>query len=141
LCEQSAQLHRRIYEAFNARDVDALVALCDPNIEVQSVFAAVNRAIYRGHDGVREWQRDLEEAWGDQIRVDVEAYFDLGEHAIAFDALHGRGQQSGAEVVLPGAAVTRWHAERCVYFRAYDDRDEALSDLGVSEAELQPIVP
>jgi ketosteroid isomerase-like protein len=135
------ELHRRIYEAFNARDVHALVALCDPSIEIRSVFGAVSGAIYHGHDGVRRWQRDLEEAWGGEIRVEAEAYFDLGEHALAFDTMHGRGLQSGAEVALPGAAVTRWRAGKCVYFKAYGDRDEALRDLGVSERALEPIGP
>ena len=132
-------LHRRFYHAFNARDVAALVALCHPSIVIQSVFGAVSGAVYHGHDGVRRWQADLEEAWGEQIRVEVEAYFDLGEHALAFDALHGRGRKSGAEVALPGAAVTRWRSGQCVYFKAYADREKALRDLGVSEDALEPI--
>jgi ketosteroid isomerase-like protein len=139
--DQSVDLHRRIYEAFNARDVDALVALCDPSVVVESVFGAVGSAVYHGHDGVRSWQEDLEEAWGDEIRVEVDVYFDLGEQALAFDALHGRGRKSGAEVALPGAAVTKWSAGRCVYFKAYADRDEALGDLGVSASKLEPIAP
>jgi len=89
------ELHRRIYEAFNARDVDALVALCDSSIVVRSVFGAVSGAVYHGHDGVRRWQGDLEEAWGEAIRVEAEAYFDLGEYALAFDVMHGRGGRAG----------------------------------------------
>jgi ketosteroid isomerase-like protein len=139
--EQSVELHRRIYQAFNARDVDALVALCHPSIVVQSAFGAVSGAVYHGHDGVRRWQADLEEAWGDQIRVEAKAYFDLGEQALAFDVLHGRGRQSGAEVVLPAAAVTRWRAGQCVSFKAYVRREEALRDLGVTESALKPIAP
>jgi hypothetical protein len=68
-------------------------------------------------------------------------YFDLGAQALAFDALHGRGRQSGVEVKLPGAAVTRWRAGRCVYFKAYSARDEALGDLGISEHALKPLAP
>lgn len=105
MSEQNVELHRRIYEAFSARDVDALIALCDPSIAVQSVFSAVSGAVYHGHDGVRRWQADFEDAWGDEIWVEAEAYFDLGETTLAFDLLHGRGRQSGAEVALPGAAV------------------------------------
>ena len=137
--EQDVERHRRLYEAFNARDADSLVALCDPGVTVQSAFAAVSGTVYHGHDGVRRWQEDLAEAWGDDIRVEVEAYFDLGEHTLAFDALHGRGHKSGAEVALPGAAVTRWRDGRCIYFKAYADRRGALGDLGVSEEALKPI--
>jgi ketosteroid isomerase-like protein len=133
------ELHRRFYQAFNARDVGGLIALCDPSVVIHSVFGAVSGAVYHGHDGVRRWQADLEEAWGEEIRVAVEAYFDLGECVLVFDALHGRGRQSGAAVTLPGGAVTRWRSGRCVYFRAYADRDEALRDLGVSEDALESI--
>jgi len=139
--EQSVELHRRIYAAFNARDVDALVALCDPSVEIRSVFGAVSGAIYNGHDGVRKWQGDLEEAWGDEIHVEAKTYFDLGEYALAFDVMYGRGRQSGAEVALPGAAVTRWRDGQCMYFEAYADRERALRDLGVSEDALDPIPP
>jgi len=78
-----------------------LIALCDPSLVIQSVFGAVSPAVYHGHDGVRKWQADLEEAWGGEIRVEVEAYFDLGEHALAFDALHWRGRRSGAAGTCP----------------------------------------
>lgn len=139
--ERSVELHRRVYQAFNARDVDALIALSDPSIEIRSVFGEVSGAVYHGHDGVRNWQADLEEAWGDEIRVEAEEYFDLGDLSLAFDALHGSGRQSGAEVVLPGAAVTRWRDGACVYFKAYADRDEALRELGVSRSALEPIAP
>lgn len=135
------ELHRRLYEAFNARDVDSLFALCDADVTIQSAFAAVSGGDYHGHDGVRGWQGDLADAWGDDIRVEAEAYFDLGEHTLAFDVLHGRGRYSGAQVALPGAAVTRWRDGRCVYFKAYADRNEALGDLGVLEDALVPISP
>jgi hypothetical protein len=90
---------------------------------------------------VHRWQRDLEEAWGEEIRVEAAAYFELGEHVLAFDVLRGRGRQSGAEVALPGAAVTRWRDGQCVYFKAYAQREEGLRDLGVSEDALEPIGP
>lgn len=141
MSEENVDLHRRIYQAFNAGDVDALVALAAPSIAVQSVFAAVSGVVYHGHDGVRSWRRDLEEAWGDEIRVEAEAYFDLGEKTLAFDVLHGHGRQSGAEVALPGAAVTRWRDRQCIQFKAYADREKALRDLGTSEDALEPIAP
>jgi ketosteroid isomerase-like protein len=137
--EGSTHLHRRLYAAFNARDVDALIALCDPGIVVQSVFGEVGADTYRGHEGVRAWQRDLEEAWGAEIRADAEAYFDLGERSLAFDVMHGRGRRSEVEVALPGAAVTRWRGGRCVEFKAYARREDALDDLNLSADALEPI--
>jgi ketosteroid isomerase-like protein len=139
MSRRNVELHRRVYEAFNARDLDGLVALCAPDVEVESVFAAVGGAVYRGHDGLEGWLEDLQDAWGDAIRVEAEAYFDLGAKALAFDVMHGRGRQSGAEVALPGAAVTEWRDGQCVSFKAYEGRQGVLENLGISRSELEPI--
>jgi hypothetical protein len=58
------------------------VAFTDPQIELHSVFAAVGGASYHGHSGVRRWFQDLTDVWGEGVRFDVEAYFDLGERTV-----------------------------------------------------------
>ena len=125
---------------FNARDVEAFVALCDPGIEFHSVFAVVE-AVYHGHDGVRRWQRDLQDVWGAEIRAEPEAIFDLDEHTLTFWVLRGRGQHSGIEVAMASAIVVRWRDGLMTYVKGYRDREAALRDLGVSEGELEPIAP
>ena len=140
MSEPNVELHRRANAAIQALDADTLVALCDSSIEVHSIFAAVGGATYHGHDGVRSWLPDLEDAWSD-FRIEPEGYFDLGERTLALIVLHGRGRNSGAEVVMPYAQVMRWRGGRAVYFKAYVKREEALSDLGVSQDELEPIAP
>jgi ketosteroid isomerase-like protein len=139
--EESVQIARAFTEAFNRRDIEALVSHCDPQIEFHSTFAAVGGAVYHGHDGMRRFIRDLDEAWGGEIRSEPEAYFDLGEHTLTFTVLHGRGRESGAEVVLPIAVVSRLRDGLFVYYRAYVHREDALRDLGVSEDALEPIAP
>jgi ketosteroid isomerase-like protein len=132
---------RRVIEAYNARDVEAFIAYFDPSIELHSAFAAVGGAVYLGHDGLRTFFRDFEDAWGGVVRVEPEAYFDLGEQTLAFYLLHGRGRQSGAEVAMPNAFVARWRDGLIVYLKAYAHREDALGDVGVSEDALQPIDP
>jgi ketosteroid isomerase-like protein len=132
MSERDVELNRRIVEAFNARDVEAVIALCHPSIELHSVLAAVGGGVYHGHSGVRSWHRDFEDAWGDEIHLEAEAYFDLGEYTVAFYVYHGRGRQSGAEVSMTSAVAARWRDGLLVYFKAYTDREEALRDLGVS---------
>jgi hypothetical protein len=87
------------------------------------------------------WHHDLEETWGDEIRIEPEAYFDLGDHTLAFLVLQGRGRHSGVEVVMPTAQVFRWRDGLVVYFKGYAHRQDALRDLSVSEDELEPIEP
>jgi ketosteroid isomerase-like protein len=141
VCLSGVELMRRFSEAFNARDIEAMIAYCDPSIVFYSVFAAVGGAVYDGHDGLRRWHRDLEEAWGGEIRFEVEAYFDLGEYTLLFLVYHGRGQHSGAEVAMPATGVSRSRRDLIVYIKAYVHREDALRDLGVSEDELEPTAP
>ena len=49
-----------LYDAFNRRDTDALVALYTPDVEIVSFAAAVEgNPSFKGHDGVRAWFRNL----------------------------------------------------------------------------------
>jgi ketosteroid isomerase-like protein len=139
--EKNVELHRRSVDAFNTRDVEKFIAYCDPQIELHSTVTVPGGPVYDGHDGVRRWHRDLEDAWRDELRVEPEAYFDLGKHTITFHVLHGRGRQSGADVAMPAAHLCRWRDGLIVYFKGYAHREDALSDLGVAEDAVEPIAP
>jgi ketosteroid isomerase-like protein len=141
MSQQNVELHRRYIRAFNARDVEGLIACCDPNIELHSTFAAADGAVYHGHDGMRVYHQDMTDAWGDELGVETSAYFDLGERTLAFHVLHGRGRASGADVALPIAQVSHWRDGLMIFFKGYPRREDALRALGVSEDELEPIAP
>jgi len=141
MSQENVELHRRATAAFNARDIETFIDLSDPSIEAHSAFAEVGGADYHGHDGILKFSRDLEDVWGDELRLDPEAYFDLGDQTLLFYVARGRGSQSGAEVVGPYAQVAKWRSGLCVYWKAYTSRDDALRDLGVSEDALEPIAP
>jgi ketosteroid isomerase-like protein len=139
--ERNIDLHRRLVAAINAKDSDAFIALCDPDIEIHPTIAAVSGAVYHGHDGVQKWRGDIQEAWGDEFRLEPEAYFDLGDQTLAFYLARGRGTQSGLEIGAPHAHVCRWSDGLCVYYKGYPDKRDALVDLGLSEDALEPIAP
>ena len=142
MSRESVELHRRLVAAFNhARDIEAFIACLDPSVEYHSAITVPGGAVYHGHDGVRKYFGDFKDAWRDEFHVEPEAFFDLGEHTLVFYLVHGRGQQSGAEVAMPGAQVCRWRDGLMVYAKVYVHREDALRDLGVSEDELEPIAP
>lgn len=55
-------LGRAFIDAFNRRDADALVRLCDPQIDFHPSSLVGARHVYRGHDGIRRWVAELERA-------------------------------------------------------------------------------
>jgi ketosteroid isomerase-like protein len=43
------------FDAFRARDVEALLEMLAPDVEVRSLMTEAERIHYHGHDGVRAW--------------------------------------------------------------------------------------
>jgi ketosteroid isomerase-like protein len=138
--EQNVELHRRSVEAFNERDIEAMLACLDPSVEYHPLLSAIGVTMYHGHDGLRSWFGQLDDAW-ETLHAEPEAYFDLGEQSLLFYVLRGRGRHSGVDVATPGAQVCRWRAGLCVYAKQFARREDALRDLGVSEDALEPIAP
>ena len=61
--ENVERVHRGL-EAFNRRDLDAFIALSDPDVEFFSRFAELEGGgPYRGHDGMRSWWQNLFGVW------------------------------------------------------------------------------
>jgi ketosteroid isomerase-like protein len=141
MSERNVEVLRDLFEAYNARDIERFIACCDPGVELETAFAAVGGEVYHGHDGLRTWHRDVEDVWGGAVHAEVEAYFDLGERALVFYVLHGRGKHSGVEVAMSVALAARWRDGLIVYMKSYAHRQDALSNLGLSEDELEPIEP
>ncbi len=56
------ELGRRFVDAATRRDVDTLVAICHPELELLPTMIVSQRAVYRGHEGLRRWVADLVEA-------------------------------------------------------------------------------
>jgi uncharacterized protein len=141
MSQENVELHRRANEAFNTRNVEAFITYCDPEIELRSAVTVPGGGLYRGHDGIRRWHRDLEEVFGDEFHMEPEVFFDLGEYTVTFHVLRGRGQQSGADVATPAAHLCRWREGLIVYFKGYIHREEVFSDLGIPKNAWNQSLP
>jgi ketosteroid isomerase-like protein len=51
----SEELVQRAVGAFMERDLDGILAVADPAIELRSLLTEPERALYHGHEGVRDW--------------------------------------------------------------------------------------
>jgi ketosteroid isomerase-like protein len=138
--EQNVALLGRRVDAYNARDIEAFIAHCDPDIQFHAAWSAAGPTVYHGHDGLRSWHRELEDAW-EEIRAEPEAFFDLGDKTLMFAVLHGRGRRSGAEATMPNVVVGTWRDGFLVHLKAYLQKEDALKDLSLSEDALELIAP
>jgi uncharacterized protein len=110
----------RVYAAVNARDREAIVALCAPDIVVGTTVEA-----YRGPEAVLEWLDEGEDAF-DDFTVDLLEVEELDGHVLASMRQRGRGRASGAEVDHEFTHVWTLRDGRAVEMRSFADRDEAV---------------
>jgi ketosteroid isomerase-like protein len=90
--------------------------------------------VFRGHDGVREMMRDLNEAFG-EIQIEISEIRDLGDRLVAIGRTRTRGKASGAETETPLSFVTKVKNGKTILLRAYLDPEKALEAVGLSEQD------
>ncbi len=72
----------RAIDAYNRRDLDALLAQMHPEIELTPPLTALAGNVYRGHDGVAEWLADLDDTF-ERTRIEPVEVEDLGGLVLA----------------------------------------------------------
>lgn len=120
----------RALEAWNRHDLEALVALCHPGVRFRSLIGALEGdKAHRGHEGVRRWWAEAEEAF-DARRMDVETITTRGEWVVFTGVGLGTGRGSGAEVRWPFVGVARLADGLLSEWRLFSDAAEAEAFLG-----------
>ena len=110
----------RVYAAINARDREAIQALCAPDIVVATTVEA-----YSGPEALLEWMDEGDDAFDDFV-VELLAVEELGGNVVASMRQRGRGKASGAVVELPFTHVWTVRDDRAVRVQSFTDRDDAV---------------
>ena len=127
MSQRNIEIARAGYDALERRDFDAFAALCDPQVELTPILAAVEGATYRGHEGIRAWGREIEEY---DIRVTPLGFLDFGDSVIV--SARARMRAGGADVEQEITTIGTFHDRKIVSIRSYRSREEALEALGRS---------
>ena len=118
---------KRIYEARNRWDIDAVLAECHPDVTWHPHLATLGGIPIRGHDGVRQYMKSLQEDW-EYFRHEPEEFIDAGDKVVALLHTYARGRGSGVDVDVPVAHVLTFEDGKCMGYVSYHDREEALRD-------------
>ena len=133
MSQENVELAHRTADAFNRRDIDAFVALCDPDVEFTTRATELEGGdSHRGHDGVRSWCTDILEVFPD-FSIEIQEVRDLGNVTVARQRLRGRGTGSDALTEDTAWTVTEWRHGRAVWSRVCGSQAEALEAVGLSE--------
>jgi len=133
MSEENVELQHRVIDDFNRRDLDAYLALVDPNVEFTPYEVSVQGGDpYRGHDGVRKWWRDSFAVLRD-LRAEVYEVRDLGSITLVRGCLRGQGAESGAAFERTMYLVAEWRTRKIVWWGAFASEADALEAAGLSE--------
>jgi len=125
--EERVELVRRGFEAYNAGDIETVLDLFDPEIEVRASAELINPGPYYGRAGFLEWARHWNEAW-DSFENAVEEIVPVGErHVVARIHQTGRGRGSGVDVEMTVGYLYEMGDGRCVHLALYPSFQAAMA--------------
>ena len=135
MSQENVEIVRRVSDAYNRRDVGAMLDELHPEIEWHpwlQLQLGGGATVYRGHQGVRKGIRELEEAFS-EIQAEQTEIRDLGERVVAIGHLRGRGNESGAITESAIAWIVEFKSGKVIRVREYLDPKKALEAAGLSE--------
>jgi ketosteroid isomerase-like protein len=133
MSKENVELARRAIDAFNRRDLDAFLALTDPDAEFYSrIVELEGGGPYRGHDGIRNWWDSLFAISPDFIS-EIEQVRDGGDVTVSRVRQRGRGVESDAPMEQMQWIVTRWRNGKSIWSRVVRSEAQALEAAGLRE--------
>jgi ketosteroid isomerase-like protein len=135
MSQENVEAFRRGVEAYNRRDVGAFLELFEPGVEwhpLTQVMFGEEATVYRGHEGIRQFMREVDEALA-EVQIEQLEIRDLGERLVVSGRLRARGRASGAETESPISWVVEFEYSKVIRMRDYLDLKDALEAAGLSE--------
>ena len=126
------ELFHKALEAYNRRDIEAMVDISHPEAEWYPFTAQVEGDdAYHGHEGLRQWWANVDATFED-LEASVEEVRDLGDAVLALGHLRARFR-SGVTLDTAIGWLTRYRNGLAVWGRAYQSHAEALEAAGLRE--------
>jgi ketosteroid isomerase-like protein len=118
-----------VFAAFAEHDVERVLELSDPDVEFTPVTAdlAGRTEPYRGHEGIREYFRDVALVW-EELRLTPREFREVGGSIL----VTGRVSARSAARIVDGSTGWVWRVRdgRVVYGRVYASAADAERAIG-----------
>jgi ketosteroid isomerase-like protein len=137
MSQENVELARQYFDAFNRwfnEGTFDFYETLDPEVEWIPMSALLEGNRYRGHDGVRQWFKEMKRDWT-SYELRPEDFQDLGDDRVLVLG-SWRAQGRGGEVPLdfPQAAwLVQYRNRKLVRLQTFTERDKALKAAGLSE--------
>jgi ketosteroid isomerase-like protein len=122
--QENAKVVERALAALNARDVDGYLSSCTDDVELRTPLAAAG-GVYTGHNGIRRFFADVEDAAPD-FRIELRELTPLaGDIVLASIRTSSTGRASGIPLDSEATNVYRLSGGRISRVEIYLDPVEA----------------
>ena len=132
MSQENVEVVRRFFDAFTRRDVEALRALHDPDVELDwSASPGVQAGVYRGIDAVLRVYTDAFDGW-EEILIEPDCLMDAGESVVVPNIGRLRGRE-GIEVSAQSTVVFTVRERKLIRVCLYQKTEQALNAVGLEE--------
>ncbi len=133
MSQENVEAFRRFVDAYNNRDVKAVLDELDAEVEWHPAMQASDggASVYRGHEGVRAIFRDFSAAFA-EMQIQYAEVRDLGDRVVAI----GRVRFAGREGWGPSrqwGALAEYRDGKAIRIRTFLDHRAALEAAGLRE--------
>jgi ketosteroid isomerase-like protein len=136
MSEENIAIVRRVLEAFARQDVDAQLAMFDPDVELHEWPEGPDPGTYRGHAGALRAYQSWYEAW-EWVRSEPTEFVDFDDRVLVIGRTRAKGRGSALEVVLDAFDIYTLGDGKVTRIEFFTDREAALTAAGLSHERIQ----
>jgi ketosteroid isomerase-like protein len=125
------EIAQLLFDAFNARELDATLVLLHPEIVFEPVSGAVlnDGEPYRGHEGMRRYYADVQAHWR-ELTVDPIHLREAGNAVVALGHVSG-ASDAGVLREAPTTWVFKFREDLVAHLQIFSDQRLAREALGL----------
>jgi ketosteroid isomerase-like protein len=110
--------------AWNSAEDERIIAVCTPDVEVHAVSLSARARLYVGHEGIREWLRDVRERFRARSHADSLTALD-DETLVMEGTLYVRSEVSREPIEQSFAMLFQLRDEKAAWIGTFVNAAEA----------------
>jgi ketosteroid isomerase-like protein len=139
MVSEAVDLVRRGYEAYESDGIEGILPFLDPAVEWRNPTDSPIAGVFRGHEGVREWQRLTDEVFAELHFWPKEITEAPNGRVLAICHGRARGRESDVVVDVPFAHVFEVRNGKVVFLQMYPQVADARAEVGLGgELDVAP---
>jgi ketosteroid isomerase-like protein len=132
MSQENVDVVQRAISAYNRRDLEAIRAIDDPEIQLDwSASRGLEAGIYQGREATIGFYRNLFDTF-ERVTIKPERFIESGDSVVVPNSTQMRGR-GGVDTVARSALLFEVRSGRILRICLYQDTHEALAAVGLGE--------